>query len=205
MRLARPTDELALLNAAQQGSREALGQLLQAYRPLLLTLARDRMAPGLRAKAGCSDLVQDTCVEALTGFDGFKGHTAAEFRHWLERILQHNACDCSRRFCDTDKRQAGRERPLRRPDLVPAEKGPFSQFDSPVGRLLQEERAEVLQQALARLPEDDRRVLLLRQRDHLPFDQVADRLGCTPAAARQRWVRAVDRWRRTVEDHYGAT
>jgi DNA-directed RNA polymerase specialized sigma24 family protein len=37
----------------------------------------------------------------------------------------------------------------------------LSQLDSPVGRLLQEERAEVLQQALARLPEDDRRVLLL--------------------------------------------
>jgi RNA polymerase sigma-70 factor (ECF subfamily) len=201
--MKRPDHEQILLNAAQGGSREALGQLLQAYRPLLLMLAREEMAPGLRAKGGASDLVQETCIDAVKGLGDFAGHTPAEFRHWLEQMIRHNACDFNRHFQDTGKRQVSRERRLCRPGLVPSETGPVSGLTSPLAQLLQEERARVLRQALARLPEADRLVLLLRHRDHLPFDQIARRLGCAPAAVRQRWVRAVAQWRRTVEEAYG--
>jgi RNA polymerase sigma-70 factor (ECF subfamily) len=201
---SNPPDKQSLLMAARHGSRDALGQLLQAYRPLLLVLARDQLPSGLRAKGGASDLVQDTYVDAFTGFDDFKGHTPAEFCHWLEQAMRHNACDFGRRFRDTDRRQVSRERRLRRPDLLPADTGPLSQAPSPIGRMLQEERAEALQQALARLSEDDRRLLLLHHRDHLPFEEVAWRLGCTAAAARQRCVRALEHWRRAVEDTYGS-
>jgi hypothetical protein len=50
--ILHPTDEQALLSAAQNGSPEPLGQLLQFYRLLRLMLAHDQMAPGLCVQAG---------------------------------------------------------------------------------------------------------------------------------------------------------
>lgn len=201
--MARPVGKQALLDAAREGSRDALGELLQAYRPLLLMLAREEMSPRLRAKGGASDLVQDTYLDALSGFDHFGGHTPTEFGHWLEQIVRHNACDYSRHFRDTCKREADRERRLPPDWLVRPRKMTPSDPASPLARLLQEERGEVLRHALDQLSEEDRAVVLLRQREHLPFEQVARRLGCTAAAVRQRWVRAMEHWRCLVEQAYG--
>jgi RNA polymerase sigma-70 factor (ECF subfamily) len=200
-----PTGVQDLLKAAQQGSRSALGQLFQAYRPLLLALARQQLSPSLRGKAGASDLVQDTFVDACTGFGDFSGHTTEEFRHWIVQIVRHNACDLDRHFRGTGKRQVARERSLQGLPMAPVRAGLAAPGATPDAEVLDRERFEALQDALDRLPEEDRRVLLLRHRDHLPFDQVARQLGCTPAAARQRWVRAVDQWRRVVEGQYGTT
>jgi RNA polymerase sigma-70 factor (ECF subfamily) len=198
-----PTDKQTLLTAAQHGDREALGQLLQAYRPLLLMLARAQLSPGLRPKGGASDLVQDAYVDALHDFHHFRGHTPTEFRHWLEQVILHNLCDFSRRYRATGKREFYRERPLRRPHLVPQREGAESQHSSPIAHLLDEEQGEVLRHALDQLSEDDRLVLLLRHRDHLTFEQIARRTGNSPVTVRQRWVRALKRWRHVVDVEYG--
>jgi RNA polymerase sigma-70 factor (ECF subfamily) len=202
--MTRPTEEQALLDAAREGSRDALGELLQAYRPLLLVLARDEMSPRLRAKGGASDLVQDTYVDVLSDFNHFSGQTPTEFRHWLEQIVQHNVCDYSRRFRDTRKREAGRERRLPPDSLVWPRETTRSEPACPLAQLLQEERAKLLEQTLGRLSDEDQAVIVLRQREHLPFEQVARRLGCTAAAVRQRWVRAMEHWRCLVEQAYGS-
>jgi RNA polymerase sigma-70 factor (ECF subfamily) len=201
--MTRLTEQQALLDAARDGSRDALGELLQAYRPLLLMLAREELSPRLRSKGGASDLVQNTYVDALSDFNDFSGHTPAEFRHWLEQIVRHNVCDYGRHFRDTCKREAGREQLLPPDFLVRPRDKTRSESASPLAELLQEERAEVLEQALGRLSDEDQAVIVLRQRERLPFEQVARRLGCTAAAVRQRWVRAMEHWRRLVEQAYG--
>ena len=52
------------LEAARQGSPDALGQVLEYCRPYLLAVANEQLETDLQAKAGASDLVQDTFVEA---------------------------------------------------------------------------------------------------------------------------------------------
>jgi RNA polymerase sigma-70 factor (ECF subfamily) len=47
-----------------------------------------------------------------------------------------------------------------------------------------------------RLPEDRRRVIALRHEEGLSFDEIAQRMGRTPAAVRKLWFRAVARLRR---------
>ena len=67
------------LPAARAGSSEALGQMLDAYRAYLLQIAGRELDTQLRAKAGASDLVQETLLEAFRDFAGFHGDT--EHRH----------------------------------------------------------------------------------------------------------------------------
>ena len=53
-----------LLVAARRGSREALGNALEACRRYLLAIASRELDPDLRGKGGASDLVQETFLEA---------------------------------------------------------------------------------------------------------------------------------------------
>ena len=56
------------LQAARDGSREAMGNLLEACRAYLLLVANRELAADLRAKGGASDLVQDTFLEGHRNF-----------------------------------------------------------------------------------------------------------------------------------------
>jgi RNA polymerase sigma-70 factor (ECF subfamily) len=53
------------------------------------------------------------------------------------------------------------------------------------------ERADQVARAVERLDDDDREILLLRQVDDLPYDEIARLLDITAAAARQRYGRAL--------------
>jgi RNA polymerase sigma-70 factor (ECF subfamily) len=60
------------------------------------------------------------------------------------------------------------------------------------------EEADALRQAVARLPEDYRRVITLRHEEGLSFHDVAQRMGRSPEAARTLWFRAVARLRQEL-------
>lgn len=89
-----------LIAAARDGSDKALGQLLNAYRPFLLSVATEEFDSQLKAKAGPSDVVQDTFVEAQRDFASLKSDTAEELRIWLHTLLMN------RRFSVLDNQRA---------------------------------------------------------------------------------------------------
>src|SRR5262245_21162782 len=104
-----PADVEQLLAAARAGSREALGEALALCRQYLLAVANRQVNPALRAKAGPSDIVQQTFLEAQRDFDRFHGSTADELQAWLKNLLLHNAADFARGFTGTEKRAVDRE------------------------------------------------------------------------------------------------
>src|SRR5437879_7391033 len=114
-----------MLRAAQTGSREALGQALEACRGYLLVIAEQELAPELRAKGGASDLVQQTFLDAQRDFAVFRGSSEAELRSWLRRILLDNLANFHRRYRQTAKRWIGHEVALE----------PGSSSDAPRGEL----------------------------------------------------------------------
>src|SRR5581483_10218334 len=97
------------LPEARAGCREALGQVLEAYRTYLLLIANGELDPELRAKGGASDLVQETFLEAHRDFAGFHGDSGEQLQAWLRQLLLHNLANFVRRYRQTDKRQVGRE------------------------------------------------------------------------------------------------
>ena len=82
---------------------------LEACRDYLLLVAEKRLGTDVRAKAGASDLVQDTFLEAQRDFGQFRGNSRREFRHWLRRILVHNLGSFTTQYRDTGKRDVHRE------------------------------------------------------------------------------------------------
>ena len=53
---------------------------------------------------------------------------------------------------------------------------------------------------LAQLPANYREVIVLRNLEGLPFEEVARRMGRTPGAVRILWLRALDRLRQMQPD-----
>jgi RNA polymerase sigma-70 factor (ECF subfamily) len=179
------------LTEARAGSTAALGQALEACRAYLLLIAREEIQPQLRSKGGSSDLVQETFLEAQRDFAQFQGQTADEWRAWLRRLLLNNVKDFERRYRATKKRNAVREVSLDDSD------GPGRDLAAATprasGPAIAQEEAEAFRSALQRLSPDYRQVILLRYQDQLSFEEIGNRLGRSPNAARMLWLRAVDR------------
>jgi len=76
---------------SEEGSKEALAQLLERYRPYLEREARRQLDRDLQRKVADSDLVQDTLMAALKWFPEFKGFSEEQLLAWLVAILTHRA------------------------------------------------------------------------------------------------------------------
>ncbi|REJ88438.1 MAG: RNA polymerase subunit sigma-70 [Planctomycetota bacterium] len=184
-----------LLNRARGGDQGARDELFNHCRSYVGLVARTQVESWMRAKVDASDLVQQTLLEAHRGFAKFQGQTEAEWLAWLRQILSHNTVDFIRRY-RTDKRRVGREVPLN----VPGNGALSSYFRDPEGdcetpsRILAEQEQEIeLANAIAQLSDDHREVIILRNLQRLPFDEVAERMERSRPAVQMLWMRAVRR------------
>ena len=181
------------LEAARRGDGVARDRLFDACRSYVDLAARYHLQRRLQAKVDASDIVQQSLLEAHRGFERFTGETAGEWLAWLKRIVVHNAFDEAKRWRGTAKRDAGREVALDRADdrssawpLDPASPEP-----SPSQHAVRGEQELLIAAALERLPEDHRDILLLRNIERLPFEEVARRMGRSAGACRMLWMRAI--------------
>jgi RNA polymerase sigma-70 factor (ECF subfamily) len=172
------------LAEARAGSADALGRLLEFFRFYLTRVARSEIADGLQAKCGASDVVQDTFLEAQRDFPRFDGGCEEDLKAWLRQILVNNLKNVHRHYAGTDKRRVDREAPL---EAAGAATGP-----GPATLAVQREQQDALDAALARLPDQYLRVVLLRNREHLSFEEIGATIGRTAEAARKLWARAIE-------------
>ena len=194
--MAKPPKEVTRwLAAARGGSLEALGQVVEACRGYLVGIASRRLSADLRSKGGASDLVQQTFLDAQCQFERFQGGSEKELLAWLRQILLHNLAHFQRHYRATSKRDLGREAPLA--DAASSTDGGAdlaTPTPSPSAQIVAREEAEAVQQALQRLPEEQRQVLALRHQEQLTFEEIGQRLGRSTSGARALWLRAVERF-----------
>ena len=191
----------ALLDAARRGDRAAAGELLPRYADWLRLLARLQIDRGLQAKLDASDVAQQALLEACRALPQFRGTTEAELTAWLRAILAHVLAHEVRRYAGTQGRDLTREVSLdaelaessRRLQQVLADPGP-----SPSEHAAQQEQEVRLADVLARLPDDYREVIVLRNLEGLSHEEVARRMGRGIGAVRMLWVRALSRLRREL-------
>lgn len=182
-------EQQTALARARRGDSQALGQLLDSFRPYVRYLLRALGGERLRPRLDESDLIQDALLEAHRCFGDFRGGTVAELTAWLRRIVVRTAGHALRNHLDAGKRALDCEQPAGDLD---ARADPGS---SPSARAERHEQAARLAEALARLPEDMQRVLLGRHMDGLSYADLAGRLGRTEAAVRVLYTRALRRLR----------
>jgi DNA-directed RNA polymerase specialized sigma24 family protein len=90
---ATSDSQVALLQAARNGQRDALDALSGAFRNYLKLLARAQLGSNSQKRIEPSDLVQETLLDAYRGFDGFQGQTMPELISWLRQILVRKLVD----------------------------------------------------------------------------------------------------------------
>jgi RNA polymerase sigma-70 factor, ECF subfamily len=187
------------LAAARGGSREALGQVLEACRGYLLLIAQQELEPALQSKGGASDLVQQTFLEAQRDFVHFRGTTHDALLAWMRRLLLNNLANFRRDF-RRDKRRATREIALPTGDsMAPADGGLPGSTPTPSVQLMRDEQRQALDRAVERLAEDYRRVIQLRYREERSFEDIAALMQRSPNAVRKLWARAIERLQQEME------
>jgi RNA polymerase sigma-70 factor (ECF subfamily) len=187
-----------LLQRAQNGSQEALGQLLQAFRPYLLSLANQELDAALQGKGGGSDLVQDTFLEAQRDIGKFLGSTEGEFLAWLRKMLLNNLANFRRQFREVAKREITREQPLEHGSNGNLAKGLPADTPSPSELVSSREQLQQVEAALEQLPSPFREVIVWRNLELLPFSTIAQRLNRTEKAAQKLWARAIQQLQKRI-------
>ncbi|HKI35529.1 MAG TPA: sigma-70 family RNA polymerase sigma factor [Gemmataceae bacterium] len=192
-----------LLDALRRGDPAAQAEVLARYQPWLRILARLQLDRRFQGKFGASDVVQLTLLEAYRAFPQFRGTTEAELTAWLRQVLARVLAHEMRRYQGTQQRDVGREVSLeqalaessqRLGDMLAAS------GSSPSQQAARHEQDVLLAEVLARLPDDYREVIVLRNLEGLSHEEVARRMGRNPGAVRMLWVRALARLRQELGD-----
>jgi RNA polymerase sigma-70 factor (ECF subfamily) len=171
---------------------------LPRYRTWLALLARVEVEARWRRKFDPSDVVQQTLLEAHRAAAQFRGRTEAEWLGWLRQILARVLAHEIRCYQGTQRRDVGREVSLEQ--SLAGSSGKLGAMlaghdPSPSAHADRREQEVRLAEALARLPDDYREVLLLRNFEGLSHEEVAGRMGRAAGAVRMLWVRALARLR----------
>ncbi len=186
-----------LLARAACGDSRAVSVLLGCYRDRLRHMVAIHMNQRLAARIDASDVVQEALVTASTQLDDYLRDPEIPFYLWLRRIAWNRLVDAYRRHLVCQGRSVHREEPLGLNDgsvhlladhLLSSGSGPLQQ-------LIREELQERVRATLMQLDPTDQEILLLRHLEQLPIIQCAAVLNVTVAAAKKRYVRAMERLR----------
>jgi RNA polymerase sigma-70 factor (ECF subfamily) len=183
----------SLLGKAQAGDVYALATLLGRLRSWLRSYAQRRLGTNRNPQVDASDVAQEVCLRVHRAFDRLvAGCTVPQLLGWARKILHNVVIDHHRRF-------RGRE--------VAGEHlfaGLATGTTGPEERVLRTERSARLEEAIGRLPEEQRLAFQLRFRDGLTFAAVGRRLGVRLGYARVLFLRATERLRKELgEDSWG--
>jgi RNA polymerase sigma-70 factor, ECF subfamily len=124
------------------------------------------------------DVCQETFLRAFRALNGFRGQ--AKFSSWLYRIALNLCRDWVRRERRTPVVQA--------PDdldalELSAVREPAVSVDELVARI---ELTHIVERAMARLPEDQRTAIILKEYHELTFQEIADLVGCPLSTVKTR-------------------
>jgi RNA polymerase sigma-70 factor (ECF subfamily) len=195
-----------LLAQAKAGDPAALGRLLEGYRNYLALLARAQIGRRLQGKVDAGDLLQETFLHAFREFGQFRGESERELLNWLRRILGGVAANQVRRYFRTKRRDVRLERELiedldRSSRVLDREL--VAPQSSPSQRAANRELSVLLADALSRLSEDYREVIVLRHLEGLSFPEAAARMGRTEDSVKNMWARALAKLRRLLDNPTG--
>ena len=171
-------DEAALLAGLRAGEEEAYETLLRAYSGRMLAVARRFMS----SEEDARDAVQEGFVSAFKAMDRFQGDS--KISTWLHRIVV-NAC--------LMKLRTRRRKPEESiDDLLPkfADNGhldvPAKGWEGADALIEKGETRRIVREAIDRLPEAYRTVLLLRDIEEFDTEKTAEAMDLSKAAVKPK-------------------
>jgi RNA polymerase sigma-70 factor (ECF subfamily) len=199
-----PTEE-SLVARLQQGDQDVLGELFSLHRQRLRRLIEFRFDLRLRGRVDPSDVLQESFLDAAQRLPHFIQGPAVPVFVWLRQVAIQRLIEVHRRHLGAEKRSAHRERSVdvwASPSATSASLAfqLVSRLASPSDVLVRNELVAQLHQALELMDPIDREVLALRHFEELSNDETAAALGLQKSAASNRYVRALGRLKKLLEN-----
>jgi RNA polymerase sigma-70 factor (ECF subfamily) len=180
------TETFVLVERAQDGDRDAFGELTRRYYERVRRVVRRRMGQRMRGLMESNDVVQETFHHAIRGFERFEMRNASSFINWLAKIAERTIIGLNDYF-DADKR--GKARAAGDEPLDVADDGPGVST-----QVLLHEEFELMRECVFELRDKHRQLLLLRHDRGLTWKEIAKAVGKpSEDAARQSYKIAIAR------------
>ncbi len=173
-----------LIDQTLDGNTEAFGELVRKY--------QDRLYSAMVYVAGCrteaEDIVQEAFIRAFVALKSFKQNCG--FYTWLYRIAVNLAISHRRHRLPAVSLDVGQE--LGGSELV-------DQNASPMEKMMREERGPLIAAALAKLNDEYRTILVLREIERFDYQTIAQILRIKLGTVRSRLHRARMQMRRLLD------
>lgn len=171
----------ALVERAQQGDHKAFELLVSKYQRRLKRL----LARFVKDEHEVNDVTQEALIKAYRALPNFRGESA--FYTWLYRI----GINTAKNFLATNGKKM-----VISADVANEEGEMFDLSDqladdhTPEAEMMNREILQTVEAAVARLPEDLRRAITLREMEGLSYDEIAQIMDCPIGTVRSRIFRA---------------
>ncbi len=157
-----------LIAECQRGDSEAFRELFEIHKDKVYSVALRYSGDATVAM----DITQDVFLKLFSSIQSFRG--TSKFESWLYRLVVNSCFD--------------QKRKLRR--LMPLVEGLIDSLRAPgvntLENVLKSEQDSAVQTAIAKLPADQRIVVVLRYTQGLSYDEIADVLNCSPGTVASR-------------------
>lgn len=193
-----------LLRLAAAGDAMALNRLFSMHSERLRWMVQLRLNRRLQGRIDPSDVLQDAYLETCQRIKEYLAAPRMPFFLWLRQITARKLLALHRTHLGTRMREAGREVSLEA-DACPGVDSSVlagqlvGKLTSPSAATIRTEARDAVQQALEKLSETDREVLVLRHFEMLSNEETAQVLDLTKTAASNRYVRALQRLTEVLE------
>jgi RNA polymerase sigma-70 factor (ECF subfamily) len=183
------TEDAALVAALKAGSEEAFALLIAQYsQPLYSLIARSLQDP-----ADAADITQEVFIKVFRSIRGFHGE--ASLRTWMYRIALHEASNQRRWWTRHKRQEITIDTPLSGGESDGTDDalclgstladGSGSPFDHAVHAQLKARVEDCLRQ----LPEAFRTVVILREMEGFPYEEIAEILELPAGTVKSRLTR----------------
>lgn len=180
-RAEQDPQEVAWIQSAQRGDREAFGQLVERYQQRVFA----QVFRLVRRREDVEDLAQEVFVKAFRAIRSYNFRSS--FRTWLSRVAVNHCYDFLRR-----ERAAPATFSAATSDREDAQPGALVETLEAQGQ--DPERQAVLRdlvgKLLKRAPADDRVVLVLKEIEGLSVEEIGEILNLRPGTVKVRLFRA---------------
>ncbi len=185
-----------LLVNADKGDPAAVNRLLDRHRAALRRMVAARLDRALAGRVDPSDVVQNVLIEAHGRLSEYLRDPRMPFHAWLRALARDDVIDMHRRHRQASRRSVDREQRMSHPACAD-----YSSFDlagrlrdpelTPAAAMLRKELDGRFAEALEKLDDEDREIVLMRHFEYMGNGEVAQALGLSPAAAGMRYLRAL--------------
>lgn len=170
----------AVVAEAVAGDRDALREVLETIRPIVVRYCRARIGATERSGLSADDVAQEVCLAAITALPRYK-EQGRPFLAFVYGIAAHKIADAHR---------AASRNKSDPTDVVPER---FSGEAGPEQLAINAESSARMEKLLGVLPDKQREILILRVVVGMSAEETAEAVGSTAGAVRVAQHRALAR------------